>query len=206
MERDALLALIGKLEKWALFFGILVAIGVAGESVYGIRLYWNNRKLQEIQNREAVDQRGIIAQLNNETAKLESIVAGRNLKPEEIAALGKSLKRFAGHTILVGSYTGDAEGARLGMQLKAALDLAQITVVNRIGNIGAEPGGVFLGVGVSGELSERDTILAISDALASEAHLSVTAPQILPPLPTASGKSHPLGISVGMRPFSTNTQ
>ncbi len=43
MDKGALLALISNLEKWALFFGILVAIGVAGESVYGIRLYWNNR-------------------------------------------------------------------------------------------------------------------------------------------------------------------
>jgi hypothetical protein len=203
MGKDALLALIGNLEKRALFFGILVAIGVAGESVYGIRLYWNNRKLLEIQNREATNQRETIAQLNNETAKLESIVAGRNLKPEEISALGKSLKRFAGRTILIGSYTGDAEGARLAMQIKAALDLAHITVENRIGNIGAERGGVFLGVGVSGELSERDTINAISDALATEAHLTVNPPQSLPPFPASSNKLHPLSIGVGMRPFSS---
>ena len=47
VTKEALEALIGRLEFWALIFGILVAIGVAGESVYGVRIWWNNRKLHD---------------------------------------------------------------------------------------------------------------------------------------------------------------
>jgi hypothetical protein len=49
-RKDALEAVLSKIEGWLLFFGIFVVIGVAGESVFGIRAWWNNRKLQAVQH------------------------------------------------------------------------------------------------------------------------------------------------------------
>ena len=79
MDKSTLLGLIAKLEAWALFFGIMVAIGVAGESVYGIRLYWNNRKLHVIEGQEAQALEAEVACLNHATEGLRSA----NLKLEK---------------------------------------------------------------------------------------------------------------------------
>lgn len=50
LERKAGLdKLLDSFEIWLLVFGILVVVGVAGESVFGIRTWWNNRKLHAIQ-------------------------------------------------------------------------------------------------------------------------------------------------------------
>lgn len=48
-KATALEHLIGGLEFWALIFGVIVVLGVAGESFFGIRIWWNSRKLQEAQ-------------------------------------------------------------------------------------------------------------------------------------------------------------
>ena len=49
LERKAELdAILVKFEIWLLLFGVLVVIGVGGESFFGIRTWWNNRKLQEV--------------------------------------------------------------------------------------------------------------------------------------------------------------
>jgi hypothetical protein len=52
MNKEILEALIRRLEVWGLFFGVIVVIGVAGESVIGVRIWWNNRKLRKLQEAE----------------------------------------------------------------------------------------------------------------------------------------------------------
>jgi len=52
VTKEALETLIGQLEVSALIFGALVVIGVAGETFFGVRIWWNNRKLQAIQRSE----------------------------------------------------------------------------------------------------------------------------------------------------------
>jgi hypothetical protein len=173
---------------------LVIAAGVWGEWHFGHKATEASSQLQA----KAEDR---IAELNNETAKLEAVAAGRNLKPDEIKALGRALKRFSGRTVLLGSYTGDPEAARLAMQIKSAFKLAGIIVADRIGDVGAEPGGVLLGVSVSGELSEWDAVLAIAAAFAEKAHLVVNPPRLPPPLPPMSNKFHPLAVGVGMRPL-----
>ncbi|HXN64495.1 MAG TPA: hypothetical protein VN862_04120 [Candidatus Acidoferrales bacterium] len=46
--------LLGRFEVWLLVFGIFVGIGVVGESIFGIRTWWNSRKLQEVN--QQIDQ------------------------------------------------------------------------------------------------------------------------------------------------------
>jgi hypothetical protein len=41
-------------EIWLIVFGICVAVGVVGESVFGFRAWWNNRKLHTVQS--AIDR------------------------------------------------------------------------------------------------------------------------------------------------------
>ena len=48
VTKDALVQLIGHLEVWALIFGAIVVVGVAGETVFGVRIWWNNRKLHKL--------------------------------------------------------------------------------------------------------------------------------------------------------------
>jgi len=48
-RRDALEALLSRIDMWLLIFGVVVVIGVAGESIFGIRAWWNNRKLHFVQ-------------------------------------------------------------------------------------------------------------------------------------------------------------
>jgi hypothetical protein len=151
-------------KVWYKRFELMVIIGVAGELFADGGLFVFSQHLGTIDGFE-------IARLNHETAKLEAIAAGRNLKPEEIQALALALRPFATQPILIGSYTGDLEGARLAMQIKSALDRARLTVENRIGDTEAEPGGAFFGVSVTGEVGQKDMIFAISDTLASKAHL-----------------------------------
>jgi|SRR5579871_38810 len=48
-QREILEAVLSKIDVWLLVFGIFVVIGVGGESVFGIRAWWNSRKLHSVQ-------------------------------------------------------------------------------------------------------------------------------------------------------------
>jgi len=126
MDKPALLALIAKLEARALFFGILVAIGVAGESVYGIRLYWNNRKLQRMEVRDSQAQQAEIARLNNDTERLRAnnlttlqLLLPRHLNQNAIGENGRllaGLKQFAGIPVFV-QHVDDHEAKELALEM-----------------------------------------------------------------------------------------
>jgi hypothetical protein len=73
MDKSSLETLIKWLEIWSAIFGLIVVIGVAGESYFGIRLLWNNWKLQRVEARENADLKAEIARLGAESdgTKLE---------------------------------------------------------------------------------------------------------------------------------------
>jgi hypothetical protein len=98
MDKDALLSLIASLERRALFFGILVAIGVAGESVFGIRLYWNNRKLHRIEDQESQTRKAEVARLKHDTEKLrkENLELELKLSPRIFDDQGGAADRLKG--------------------------------------------------------------------------------------------------------------
>jgi len=72
LELEALLA---RIDIWLLVFGVVVVIGVAGESYFGIRHWWNSRKLQVLQNTENLAQQGEIERLKKESAGIRSDTA-----------------------------------------------------------------------------------------------------------------------------------
>jgi hypothetical protein len=67
--KETLEALISRLEFWALVFGIIVVVGVAGESFFGIRIWWNSRKLSRLQGEENQRLEATISELNKSTAE-----------------------------------------------------------------------------------------------------------------------------------------
>jgi hypothetical protein len=86
MTKETLEALIGRLEFWALIFGALVVIGVAGETFFGVRIWWNNRKLHTIQDSENEELRLKISQANDRTAAAESQIALLNAQAKQAEA------------------------------------------------------------------------------------------------------------------------
>lgn len=83
MDKSALEALIEWLEFWSWIFGVVVAIGVAGESVFGIRLLWNNWKLQGIQNAETAEAKRRQADAELRLEQLKKQVAWRHIRADE---------------------------------------------------------------------------------------------------------------------------
>src|SRR2546426_8038734 len=67
MDKTELEALLARIDIWLLVFGIVVVVGVAGESFFGIRHWWNSRKLQALQNAESLAQQGEIERLKKES-------------------------------------------------------------------------------------------------------------------------------------------
>src|SRR5438876_1144476 len=78
VTKEALETLIGHLEVWALIFGAIVVIGVAGESIFGVRIWWNSRKLQAIQRTENLKLQTTLATLQKEVANADARIAEAN--------------------------------------------------------------------------------------------------------------------------------
>ncbi len=72
VDKAQLEALLARIDIWLLVFGAVVVIGVAGESYFGIRHWWNSRKLQAIQNTENLGQQAEIERLKSESASIRS--------------------------------------------------------------------------------------------------------------------------------------
>jgi hypothetical protein len=188
-------ALISSLSGWELAgYAALaaVAIGVAGESVHELTawfktLQWwkaNGGKASAlllvaalaaeliIQVKTNSISGQIIAFLSDQAAstreraaKLEAIMTGRRLSQVEINLIGLELRPFASRDVVIGSYSGDAEAARLGLQIKTALEQAGVHVHDRLGNVLADPGGVEFGVQISGLPSGSDFTTALHTSL-----------------------------------------
>lgn len=84
-ESEPLETRIARLEFWALIFGIIVVVGVAGESVFGIRIWWNGRKLATVHKRESVVLQAEMVRLGNLTAEANARAADANARAAEAA-------------------------------------------------------------------------------------------------------------------------
>lgn len=120
MDKSALDAAIAALERvqavresWVLLFAVLVAVGVTGEAVLGIRQWFTGRELREL--RVEADRRHSVAleQLRKEAAEatakaeqeqlkrvqLQKLLEIRSLSLEQHQALTETLSQFAGQAI-----------------------------------------------------------------------------------------------------------
>jgi len=169
MDKSELEALLARIDVWLLIFGVIVVIGVAGESFFGIRHWWNSRKLQAILNAENVAQRAEIAAAQNtagadneragklekeaadltaQNVKLEAAIAPRRLSERQEKALS-TLTQFTGRMVGIKSYSSDTEGLILATQIADALAKSKVQILdNRLTII--PMGSVSFGVSVEG--------------------------------------------------------
>ena len=105
MDKSELEALLARIDVWLLIFGVIVVIGVAGESVFGIRHWWNSRKLSKLQNEESEVRQGEIVRLQEQTAAaLKSAAEANRVAEEERLARVKIEERLASRRIGKGEH------------------------------------------------------------------------------------------------------
>jgi hypothetical protein len=149
MDKAQIDALLARIDVWLLVFGVIVVIGVAGESFFGIRHWWNSRKLQTIQSAEEQERQETIARLNNGAANAEQqaqsfqlqiaqanertaraelelakLKAPRVLTEEQQRELVAALKPFPNTAISIEFEYADGEAKALAMQLWGVLTKA----------------------------------------------------------------------------------
>jgi hypothetical protein len=127
-RRSQLEGILSRFEIWLLVFGALVVIGVAGESFFGIRTWWNNRKLQEVSGQidqyrqsqiaEALKQ---AAEANLARTKIEQQLADRTITSQQREKLLTILRERRGRHVRVDSLLSEGREA-----LAYALKLAAI--------------------------------------------------------------------------------
>jgi hypothetical protein len=132
-------------------------------------------------------------------AQLNAVVAGRQLTPDAMRQIADDLKGFAGRNLFIASYTGDAEAARLGLQIKAALQDAGILVDDNLGRVEAERGGVDFGVHISGPEGDKDFMTAMRKSLEERGKIEVSKTFAVPRVRI---ENNVIGIMVALRPLS----
>ena len=176
MDKTQLQDLLGRIDIWLLVFGIIVVIGVGGESFFGIRHWWNSRKLQAIQESEEQERTEIIARLNREAAKLrkeadelELQITPRRLdldQQSKITANCKGFKNlFAGKRIKVVSYTLDTESFVFAEQIVKALRDSGMVVDDEAMSITPTMGTLVFGVNAFG--TDLELAKKIAEAIGS---------------------------------------
>ncbi len=163
MDKTELEAVLARIDIWLLVFGIIVVVGVAGESFFGMRHWWNSRKLQALQQAENDEQRAEIARLTKaageameraanaerETAelnrkaeqerlariKIEEKLAPRLVSAEQAVKLKAALVPMNGKSLVLNVITGNPENEAFGESLAVALRECGLTVEVRPGFI-----------------------------------------------------------------------
>lgn len=192
MGKAELEAVIATLEKWSILFGVLVAIGVTGESVVGFRLWRRNDELKTIQEREIAGLADRAATANRRTAELQALIQPREMSDEQLREVTNRLKSLTGRSLLIGSHWNDVESARLARQIKAALNAAGIGLSNgnpddQIGRYPEVPLGLFGGGVLSGvEIHTGIEVWGahkemLATVLRSACNLAVTTPEAQSP-------------------------
>src|ERR1700687_114974 len=219
-RKEAIEAALSRIEVWLLIFGILVVLGVAGESLFGIRAWWNNRKLQSLQ-RDIDNERASLARKDSESFRLPSeTLQYENLKlQDEILKLrikmadrhlaaghvADKLRQFSGQRINLFEYSGDGEIAGIAKDIVEALRSA--------GWVVSISSGLVPGTGTSGILVEvtapaSPTSLLVAGALVESLRnerLTIEGPKksTISPGGLFSGEEDPnaqIRITVGKKP------
>jgi len=187
MTKSELESSITMIEKLLIFFGVLVALGVTGESIFGFKLWRRNNDLKRIQEEEIAQLGERAAQANQRAAELQALIQPRELSDDQQRLTARSLRPLAGRSLLIGSHWNDVESARLAAQLKATLNSAGIGVgignpLDWIGKYPEIPVGLFGGGVVTGveihtgiEVWGADKV-TVADALRRIGKLAATTP------------------------------
>ncbi|HDR8859347.1 TPA: hypothetical protein QDA74_002556 [Burkholderia territorii] len=184
----------GKLrDRWVEFAGVLiVVVGLSFEILTQVQS--NNRSGLVIAALDAEASNAL-----KQAAALEVIANGRKLNSAQIDAISANLQSFAGRKVYISSYTGDAEAARLGLQIEAALRKAGIEVFDNLGRTSAGPGGVIFGIQLVAMPDDVDFAKTIASVISKDGKIEVSN-QILPARIRMQEDST-TGIMIALRPL-----
>src|ERR1035437_4577610 len=165
------------------FWGeMLLIVGLVGEVLFGIAT--------------SVISGNIIAKMGLEAAQLQSALADRNLTEDQQIGIAKACIRWSGQTVFIRSYPNDHEAARLIAEIRRALELAQVIVEDRTGELTATwtSAGLVLGIHIDPGEGERPMAETFVKALRGPGNLSVED------LSSLGSSSSITDISVGVKP------
>jgi hypothetical protein len=162
-------------------FTLLIAVGVAGEFLYGSRAASQNAGIQTLMEantarleNEAATTNERAANAEKEAAELYVLTAPRRLTLDQQLEIRKQLNGFSGRRVAVRSYGLDGEGAALGTQTIYVLHAAGIYPINQLAS-SIVSGGFESGIQIHGPPDEQDLVRALYAALHSTGKLDVTA-------------------------------
>lgn len=96
MDKSQIEAFLSRIDVWLLIFGVIVVVGVADESFFGVRHWWNSRRLQTIQRTEDQQREQQIARLNKEAGEARKTAGEAHERAAQAEAhLGEANERSA---------------------------------------------------------------------------------------------------------------
>jgi hypothetical protein len=206
-----------KPNRWIFSFEllsiVLVVLGVAGELVVGIISADRNAELRN-KNRLLVgfiDQKAADAQerangleqsnkelgvqqeeLKSDNLELEALIQPRTLSAKQQQDLTMATAPFKHHAVSIFSYASDAEAARLGLQIAAALTKSEVKVVPRFGAL----------IMVKGMPGEGVSISNIDPGLAQVIHNSLFSAHIASVINPKRDDEKEMTVTIGVKPTS----
>jgi hypothetical protein len=138
-------------------FEILVIVGCGGELLAdgGVALFsWQLERIS-----------------NEEIARLNVAIAGRELTSDQQRRIGVALAKYAGRPVWIRSYAGDPEAKRLGREIISALRVAHVDTEDRLEELSSGNPMLF---GIEVQCAEtrfnnqRDFAFAVIAALSSK--------------------------------------
>ena len=126
MDKAALESALTTLDIWLIVFGVLVAIGVVGESVVGYLHWRRSGQLQIVQNAENLTLQGQVADAQKQAADaqlaLDKFKAPRRLSPEQQTALSHEMRPYAGTPFTMAVFNDKESNDLLGQIFQALVD------------------------------------------------------------------------------------
>lgn len=212
-------ALFGLSNIALIIGGVLVLIGTVGVFwTTGIRDRYADERISSNETQTAMANEGAAKASERASAlakeaeherlerlKLEAEIAPRRLTREQREAIATALTRFTGRSVMVTSYSLDAESAILTKQIIEAMQAAGLKVADGTASL-MQLGGFSMGIHVAGP--NRALVASLRDALSQTARLVVapeSPPQLVPqPAGIVSGPPNPAtadaSILVGIKP------
>jgi len=163
MTKEELESSINTLEILLIIFGIFVAVGVTGESVFGFRLWRKNSQVRDIQSAENRSQEREIERLKKESEsirldtakateraanaereaeqerlarlKIEERLAARRISPEQHRELVRALSQYRGASVEL-TKLGEFEANRFADDISLTLkDAGWNVILNIVGTV-----------------------------------------------------------------------
>src|ERR1017187_4149126 len=129
--RSEIESVLSRIDVWLLIFGVLVVIGVGGESVFGIKAWLSNRKLRDVERliegerdiesktleKETETLKGNNLALEAEVLRLQEKLADRHFSAAQRAELVTTLIPFSGQQASFSSRWDKPEAVGFGREL-----------------------------------------------------------------------------------------